>query len=135
MTRPETVRLDVWLDVACVFKTRSQAQNACRLGRVTVNGDRGKSHRAIRPGDEIRISRTGGGIRTLEVVAVTDTHVARAEARALYIDRTPEPTAEELELRRLQRLAVPPSRPRGAGAPKKKERRALRRAKEWSLDD
>jgi len=135
VTELDTVRLDVWLDVACLFKTRSQAQNACRLGRVTVNGDRGKSHRAVRPGDEIRISRPAGGQRILEVVAIADTHIPRADARALYIDRTPEPTPEERELRRLQRLAVPPSRPRGAGAPKKKERRALRRAKEWTLDD
>jgi ribosome-associated heat shock protein Hsp15 len=131
----ESVRLDVWLDVACVFKTRSKAQNACRLGRVTVNGDRGKSHRAIRPGDEIRISLAGGAQRILEVVGLADTHLPRAEARALYVDRTPQPTAEELELRRMQRLAAPPTRPRGAGAPKKKERRQLRRAKEWDFDD
>jgi ribosome-associated heat shock protein Hsp15 len=136
VTQLETVRLDVWLDVACLFKTRSQAQNACRLGRVTVNGDRGKAHRAVRPGDEIRISRPGvGGARILEVVAVADTHVPRAEARALYVDHTPQPTAEELELRRLQRLAAPPTRTPGTGAPKKKERRALRRAKEWTFDD
>ena len=32
------VRLDTWLDVACLFKTRSEAQKACKLGKVTVNG-------------------------------------------------------------------------------------------------
>ncbi|PYQ73941.1 MAG: heat-shock protein Hsp15, partial [Acidobacteria bacterium] len=31
------LRLDVWLDIACLFKTRSEAQDACKTGRVSVN--------------------------------------------------------------------------------------------------
>ena len=124
------VRLDVWLDVACLFKSRSQAQAACVLGRVEVNGDRGKPHRLVRPGDRIRIALPAGRWRVVEVVGVADRHVARAEARELFIDHTPPPTREEIELRRLQRLGAPLRRPAGAGAPKKKERRDLRRLKE-----
>ena len=124
------VRLDVWLDVACLFKSRSQAQAACALGRVEVNGDRGKPHRLVRPGDRIRIALPAGRWRVVEVVGVADRHVARAEARELFIDHTPPPTREEIELRRLQRLGAPPRRPAGAGAPKKRERRDLRRLKE-----
>ncbi len=45
----DAVRLDVWLDVACLFKTRSEAQKACRGGKVDVNGQSGKPHRAIPP--------------------------------------------------------------------------------------
>ena len=37
-TTAETVRLDVWLDVACLFKTRSAAQKACTSGKIDVNG-------------------------------------------------------------------------------------------------
>lgn len=134
MTDVPSIRLDIWLDVACVFKSRSQAQRACNLGRVEVNGDRGKAHRLVRPGDTIRVSLPGGRWRTVEVVAIEDRHVPRARARELYIDHTPPPTPEEIELRRLQRLASPPRRRPGAGAPKKKERRDLRRLKE-GLDD
>ena len=43
----ETVRLDVWLDVACLFKTRSEAQRACKLGKVRVNDAVDKPHREI----------------------------------------------------------------------------------------
>jgi ribosome-associated heat shock protein Hsp15 len=129
-----TTRLDIWLDVACIFKTRSQAQRACKLGRVVVNGDRGKAHRAIRPGDEIRISLPAGRRRIIEVIDIETSHVPRSRARALYVDHTPPPTREEIELRKLQRLATPPRRLPGAGAPKKKERRRLRRIKE-GLDD
>ncbi len=126
----ESVRLDVWLDVACVFKTRSQAQNACALGRVEVNGHRGKAHRAIRVGDTVRVSLPGGRRRVLEVAGLADTSVPKAEARQLYVDHTPPPSPEEIELRRLQRMAAPPRRTPGAGAPKKRDRRELRRLKE-----
>jgi ribosome-associated heat shock protein Hsp15 len=125
-----SVRLDIWLDVACIFKTRSQAQSACSKGRVQVNGDHGKPHRAVRPGDEIRISLPGGRKRIIEVVALESTNVAKARARALYIDHTPPPTREEIELRKMQQLSMPPRRSRGMGAPKKQERRRLRRLKE-----
>jgi ribosome-associated heat shock protein Hsp15 len=130
MTHDDSVRLDVWLDVACLFKTRSQAQTACRRGRVEVNGDHGKAHRAVRAGDSIVIHLRGGRRRTIEVVEVEKTNVSKARARELYIDHTPPPTPEELELRRMQRLSAPPRRARGAGAPKKRERRDLRRLKE-----
>lgn len=126
----QSLRLDIWLDVACLFKTRSQAQNACQRGRVDVNGQNGKPHRAIRPGDRINISMPGGGKRIVVVKALTDKHIPRAQARELFDDLTPKPTPEELELRKLQRLSTPAPRVRGAGAPKKKERRQLRRAKE-----
>jgi len=134
MADEPAVRLDVWLDVACLFASRSQAQRACALGRVEVNGDRGKPHRLVRAGDRIRISLPGGRWRTVEVVGVADRHVTKAIARELYLDHTPPPTAEEVELRRLQRMAAPPRRLPGAGAPKKKERRDLRRLKEGPED-
>lgn len=130
MTKEDSVRLDIWLDVACLFKTRSQAQTACQRGRVEVNGDRGKAHRAVRAGDTIIIHQTGGRRRTIEVVELERTNVSKARARELYVDHTPPPTPEEIELRRRQRLSAPPKRAQGAGAPKKRERRDLRRLKE-----
>jgi len=130
MTDASSVRLDIWLDVACIFKTRSQSQAACAKGRVQVNGDHGKPHRAVRPGDEIRISLPGGRKRIIEVVELESTNVPKARARELYIDHTPPPTPEEIELRRMQKLSMPPRRTRGMGAPKKQERRRLRRLKE-----
>jgi ribosome-associated heat shock protein Hsp15 len=122
------VRLDIWLDVACLFKTRSEAQNACKLGKVEVNGQPAKPHRALRPGDVIEISRPFGRRQKVRVKTLTERHVARAEARELYDDLTPAPTAEEVEMRRLERIfraAVTPPR-----APDKRERRALRKMKE-----
>lgn len=123
----EPVRLDTWLDVACVFKTRSEAQKACKLGKVMVNGQTAKPHRDVKVGDELEISRPLGRKQLLTVLAVADRHMARAEARLLYEDRTPKPTPEEIEVRRLERIyraaATPKSRP------DRDMRRTLRRLK------
>jgi ribosome-associated heat shock protein Hsp15 len=120
-------RVDVWLDVACLFKTRSQAQAACRGGKVEINGQVARPHRLVRSGDELCISR-GGGLRQIVLVrGLAPRHVARAEARALYEDRTPPLTPDELEARRLRRAFATPtvsSRPAS-----KRDRRALRRLK------
>jgi ribosome-associated heat shock protein Hsp15 len=125
----ECVRLDIWLDVACLFKTRSEAQKACKLGKVEVNGQPAKPHREIRPGDRLVLNRPLGRRQTVVVRALADTHVAKAQARELYEDLTPPPTAEELEMRRIERLARAFMRPTAAGAPDKRERRELRRMK------
>lgn len=121
----DSVRLDVWLDVACLFKTRSEAQHACKAGKVDVNGQPAKPNRLLRTGEEIEISRPFGRKQRLKVRGLAERHVAKAEARLLYEDLTPPPTPEEIEARRLERIyraAVTPPK-----APDKRERRALRR--------
>jgi ribosome-associated heat shock protein Hsp15 len=122
------VRLDVWLDVACLFKTRSEAQRACHTGRVSVNGQRAKAHRELKPGDRVDIERPPARRQTVVVQGLAERHVPRAEARALYEDVTPPPTPEERALLDLLRLARP--RRVEAGSPDKRDRRELRRLKE-----
>ena len=53
----DAVRLDVWLDVACLFRTRSEAQHACKGGKITVNAQSARSNRLVRSGDVIVIGR------------------------------------------------------------------------------
>jgi len=123
----DAVRLDVWLDVACLFRTRSEAQKACKAGRIDVNDQPGKPDRHLRIGDELRISRPFGRKQQIVVRGLAARHLAKAEARKLYDDLTPPPTPEEIEARRLERIyraaATPPK------SPDKRERRALRRLK------
>jgi ribosome-associated heat shock protein Hsp15 len=126
------VRLDVWLDVACLYRTRSEAQKACNGGKVELNGHSAKPHRPVHVDDELRITRTQGSRQVVVVRAVTDRHLPKADARALYEDRTPPPTPEELERRALQRAFRQSfGAPRPARAPDKRERRALRKLKEF----
>jgi ribosome-associated heat shock protein Hsp15 len=122
------VRLDVWLDVACLYRTRSEAQKACKGGKVDLNGQAARPHREVRVGDAIDISRIPGRRQRIVVRGLADQHVPRAVARELYEDVTPPPSPEELERRRLSRLAGPIVRAT-RGAPDKRERRLLRRLK------
>jgi ribosome-associated heat shock protein Hsp15 len=125
------VRLDVWLDVACLFRTRSEAQKACKGGKVDVNGRSARPHRAIRIGDEITITRHGARRQQVVVRVLIDRHLPKADARTLYDDVTPPPSPEELELLRMERLARPrPALRASAGTPDRRERRQLRRLKE-----
>ena len=126
---PESVRLDVWLDVACLFKTRSEAQKACSGGKVEVNGQAGKPHRMVRPGDRLRITRQQGRRQIVLIRELAERHLPKAEARALYEDQTPPPTPEELEQLELARAFRRSFGARPPRAPDKRERRALRRLK------
>jgi ribosome-associated heat shock protein Hsp15 len=124
------IRLDVWLDVACLFKTRSEAQKACTGGKVDVNGVPGKPHRMLRVGDELKITRLHARRQVVVVKSLLDRHVPKAEARLLYEDRTPPPTPEEIERRDLERAFRQSfGAPRPMRAPDKRERRALRKLK------
>jgi len=124
---PRGVRLDVWLDIACLFKTRSEAQHSCTSGKIEVNRQSAKPNRLLKAGDEIEIRRPFGRKQRILVRALADRHLAKTEARLLYEDLTPPPTAEEIETRRLERMyraaATPPT------SPDKRARRALRRLK------
>jgi ribosome-associated heat shock protein Hsp15 len=112
--------------VACLFKTRSEAQRACRGGKVEVGGSTAKPHRLVRVGDELRITRARGP-QTVLIRALADRHVAKAAARELYEDRTPPPSPEQVEARRLAKLMGPVRE--STSAPDRRERRALRRLK------
>jgi ribosome-associated heat shock protein Hsp15 len=134
MSEPATtnsaVRLDVWLDVACLFKTRSEAQKACNGGKVDVNGQPGKPHRLLKVGDVLKITRMHNRRQVVEVKVLLEKHVPKGEARLLYEDRTPPPTPEELEQRAIERAFRQSfGAPRPARAPDKRERRALRKLK------
>lgn len=124
----ESVRLDVWLDVACLFKTRSEAKRACEGGKVEINGQTAKPNRAVREGDRLRIGRPYGRHQDIIVRIVLDDHVKKSEARALYDDVTPKPTAEEIEMRRIDRMYQAAAR--AAGTPDRRRRREIRRHKE-----
>ena len=119
------VRLDVWLDVSCLFKTRSEAQKACKGGKILVNRQTARPNRLLRVGDELEISRRFGRKQRVIVRALADRHISKALARTVYDDLTPAPTPEEIAERRIERMyraSVTPPR-----APDKRERRELRR--------
>ena len=126
----DAVRLDVWLDVACLFKTRSEAKRACEAGKIAVNDQTAKPNRIVREGDRLRINRPFSRHQDVIVRIVIDDHVKKSEAKALYDDVTPRPTAEEVEMRRVERAYRAAAQ--AAGTPDRRQRRQLRRIKEGS---
>jgi ribosome-associated heat shock protein Hsp15 len=130
-TKSPGVRLDVWLDVACLFRTRSEAQKACKGGKVDLNGQSAKPHRELQSGDVIEITRPLGRRQRVVVKGMADQHIPKAEARKLYEDTTPPPSAEEQAMLDLIRLAGPHrGAKKPAETPDRRERRRLRREKE-----
>lgn len=120
------VRLDKWLQVARMWKTRSQATRACSLGRVKVNGQVAKPHKSLSVGDTIEFEKADWP-RVLVVQELADKPVPKAQARELYEDLS-EPRPEPSQLERLMRRA-PEQRERGAGRPTKKDRRQIEKLK------
>jgi ribosome-associated heat shock protein Hsp15 len=122
------MRVDAWLDVACLYKTRSEAKRGCEGGKVEVNGEHAKPHRVLREGDRVRINRGFGRYQDVIVRILIDQHVKKSEARALYDDVTPKPSPEEIEMRRAERVFR--AAQKAAGTPDRNRRREIRRAKE-----
>jgi ribosome-associated heat shock protein Hsp15 len=130
MPDPTDVRLDKWLQVARMFKTRSQATRACTLNRVQVNDLPAKPHKSLAVGDRIEIERDGGWNQLVVVRRLADKPVRKAEAPELYEDLSgPRPQLTEVE----KLMKRPPvHRERGLGRPTKRERRQMER---WRDED
>lgn len=127
----DSVRLDVWLDVSCLFKTRSEAQRACNGGKVDLNGDGARPNRQVRVGDKLEITRPFGKRQIIEIRAVTDDHLPKAQARQMYVDLTPPPSPEEVAMRRMARV----NQAIDAASSDKRTRRDARKAKYRERED
>ena len=116
------VRLDKWLQVARVFKTRSQATRACALGRVRVGGVVAKAHRKVSVDDRIEV-RQKGRTRVLQVKELQSKPVPKAHARTLYEDLSLEPPPAAFD----PFSETPPLVRAVKGRPTKKNRRRIDR--------
>ncbi len=118
------VRVDKWLQVARVFKTRSQATKACNLSRVRVNGQVVKPHRNLTVDDQVEIE-IRDWTRILVVKELRDKPLPKAEAPRLFEDLSPPRPKPDPWARLLRRPAS--GREPGLGRPTKKERRDIDR--------
>ena len=118
---PESVRIDKWLWAVRIFKTRSQATEACRKGKVSVEDLPVKASREIHPGEVIKV-RKPPLTHSYKVLALAEKRMSAKLAVSFVEDVTPP---EELEILEMQKQMNWISRDRGAGRPTKKERRKL----------
>lgn len=113
-----SVRIDKWLWAVRVFKTRSQATDACRAGKVKIDGGVVKASREIKPGTEISI-HLGVMTKTVKVVQTLEKRVGAKLVPDYMADLTAAEEYHKLELLRANPLA------QRKGRPTKKERRDI----------
>ena len=77
MKHVDAGRIDQWLWAVRVFKTRSQAADACRGGRVRVNGEPVKASRNVHVGETIT-ARAGEILRPDRVLALLEKRLSAA---------------------------------------------------------
>ncbi|HRY34190.1 MAG TPA: RNA-binding S4 domain-containing protein [Bacteroidales bacterium] len=117
----DTHRIDKWLWCVRLFKTRTQAVDACRGGKVKVNQQSVKPSREIHPGD-VLIVNTGLLTRTIRVVALLPARVSARLVSGYMEDLTP---AAEYEKLQMMRELNHEKWDRGVGRPTKKDRRRI----------
>jgi len=117
----EHVRIDKWLWAVRIFKTRSQATEACKKGRVTIGDLPVKASREVHPGEVVKV-RKPPFTRSFKVLGLAEKRMGAKLAADFVEDVTPP---EEFEVLEMQKQMNWSQRERGAGRPTKKERRKL----------
>jgi ribosome-associated heat shock protein Hsp15 len=122
----ESVRIDKWLWCVRIYKTRSMATEACRSGKVTINGQEVKPSRDVAVSDHIKIVVNPHFTKTLEVLELLFNRVGAKLVSNYAADITPQDEYERLRI--FNELQVE-KRDRGIGRPTKKQRRDIEKLK------
>lgn len=124
------VRIDKWLWAVRIFKTRSKASDACKSGKVSVNGIAVKPSRVLKLDEVVDVSFPPI-IRNFRVKALAVKRVSAKLAVNLVEEITPEKELEKLRLFHTDPVSIIfGHRERGAGRPTKKERRDIEKLKD-----
>lgn len=116
-----SVRIDKWLWSVRVYKTRNQAADACRAGKVKMDGIAVKPSRDVKPGDVIEISMAPIK-KILEVIEPIKNRVGAKLVPEFANDLTPQSEYDKLKLINEMNFE---HRDRGTGRPTKKQRRLI----------
>ena len=123
-------RLDKWLWAARIFKTRTIAADACKNGRIAVNGVNVKPSRMVKVGDEISVRKPPVTYQ-FRILKTIEQRVGAKLLPEIYENTTPQDQYDLLEMTRISGFI---DRARGTGRPTKKERRAMDAFVEFSED-
>ena len=117
----EEARIDKWLWAARIFKTRSIAADACKNGRVTINGVNVKPSHMIKEGETISVKKPPITY-SFKVLKCIEQRVGAKLIPEIYENVT---DAKQYELLEMSRISGFVNRARGTGRPTKKDRRSL----------
>ncbi|WP_319268760.1 RNA-binding S4 domain-containing protein [uncultured Draconibacterium sp.] len=121
------VRIDKWLWAVRIFKTRSQATEACKKGHITIGDSIVKASREVQVGEIIKV-RKSPITKSFKVLALSGKRMGAKLVDNFMEDVTPP---EEIELLEMQKHMRWSTREKGTGRPTKKDRRDLDDFFEW----
>ena len=117
----EVARIDKWLWAARIFKTRSIAADACKNGRVTIEGVNVKPSRVVKAGEVVAV-RKPPITYSFRILKTIEQRVGAKLLPEIYENVT---TPDQYELLEMNRISGFVNRARGTGRPTKKDRRAM----------
>ncbi len=116
------VRVDKWLWAVRIFKTRSDAAEACRTGKVTINGSEAKPSKELKEGDLLTVKKVPIMRYSYKVLGLVERRLPAKDVPTYCLDITPQEELDKLNAPKETFFVV---RDRGAGRPTKKERRDM----------
>ena len=117
----EVARIDKWLWAARIFKTRSIAVDACKNGRVTINGVNVKPAHMGKVGETVAV-RKPPVTYSFKILKTIEQRVGAKLLPEIYENVT---TPDQYELLEMNRISGFVDRARGTGRPTKKDRRDM----------
>lgn len=114
-------RIDKWLWAVRIFKTRTIAAEACKKGRISINGVQAKPSRMIKPGDIINVKKSPITYSFKVLQAIEKRIGAKLVPEVMENVTSPE----QYELLEMSKISGFIDRARGTGRPTKKDRRSL----------
>lgn len=121
MQHENNLRIDKWLWAVRIFKTRSQAADACKKGRVLIDDVQVKPSRVIKV-DEIVFIKRPPVTYQYKVLGLLGKRQSASIAADYVEDITPEDEKMKLEIKKYTGFEI---RDRGVGRPTKKQRRLI----------
>ena len=114
-------RIDKWMWAVRIFKTRTIAAEACKKGRVSLNGAQAKASRTVKPGDVVQ-ARKPPITYSFKVLQAIEKRVGAKLVPEVMENVT---TPDQYELLEMSRISGFIDRAKGTGRPTKKDRRSL----------
>ena len=121
------IRIDKWLWMVRLFKTRTMASEACQAGKVKIAGINCKPSREIKYEDEIQV-RIGQLLKSVKVLDIPKSRLPAKQVVDFYEDLT---SPEEYERVKMLRTQAVEYRKHGLGRPTKRDRRQLEYLKDF----
>lgn len=114
-------RIDKWMWAARIFKARTIAAEACKKGRIYINGAQAKPARMIKPGDTIQVKKPPITY-SFKVIQAIEKRVGAKLVPEIMENVT---TPDQYELLEMSKISGFVNRAKGTGRPTKKDRRDL----------